>query len=1821
MKHLCQIISAVVLFFAATMAMFGSMGSRHDEVKTDRDGHVLVSLWSDFVKAKEADRPQSAIAVLREIIDRASDEHLAWDFYDGWRNYVDVSYSRDWGAGYNAGSEMKDAVEAFGEPVAVFCARYAKNYGAETDEKIRFVSDNAARLKASENRGFYSFGTTGLPDFLQESISDDYEYLLWYMLSGLYHDAEDFMRISDMLSAEVGESYPSGAYLEFCRIDREWKGAGNESPYEAFCRKYDGKAVALYARQAILEERFRMLSSRLTGDGAAILPEPYTGLSLSDAFSALRKECSDFVRMTAAFSGEEKKIAEGCTGIESMMKQLDSKTIGVEADGDTLRVILRNIKDADLVMKRMEGDVEAEAPLWSTEVENPYCSYYAPDTVNVCLPDKADGDYLFRCISGEVTQECALSLRSVSVAHRLVGDVCEVYIADYQSGRPLENVMVRICDKGAVLHEQTVNSSDGFVSLDMDFGRIPDRQMSRLSLRCEYVDGAGFLRMSPDVYVSAGRVSGQKDGEPNWYCSLYMDRTAFSPGDTVYFKGILYSKDKDGHAHIADAGDDVRVELADSRGKKLDEQSFRVGMYGSFAGKFILPYDGRNGICSMKVSYKGKSPVLYGNRFTVDDFVLPTFTLEFDRTEALFFPGADIEVTGHVTSFTGHDLSAANIRYEVSDYNHVISEGDVVLSADGSFAFSFRDDIAGDYNSYEISVSVIDATGEVHEFRKYLPVSNRFGLDVSLVNEAEGSLTVGEVREYVPGHEKTASVLDGEVADILFSLENSSGDVVADVEIPYVVRRGDEVLSEGTAMSGSIKNVDLTGLPSGEYRIEAGYTAEFVNAAGRDSSLTVRHTLIVLKLNEDESSMDSSAENVFKVIEDGRISLMFGAGSGPVWAVVDLWDSNLSLLRSDLVHLSGEKGEDGSLLRLDYEFLPEYTDNVALEVFYFRSGTRYSFSHTYRRNAEKTALPLEFGSFADRVEPGSECSFSLKTVPGAEVLVAVSDKSADYIRPNLWQRLNLYPDRQISPAISFVTGYERYRPGLADFSIRPVMKNSSYSASRVESADDALRDDVMEFLSSFSPTSETVLADGLRDDFRSTLAFLPFLVADEDGNVDFSFRPSDKISTYYVRVLAHDRGAGSNVIRRELLVTRDVMVSVQPPRYLYGGDKCLLSVAVSNSSADDVTGHLSFSVYGTSSDGEENPMLAVSRPMTVRKGRTSSENFCIDVTEDVLGLSYRILFDGTPGGMSREGQEGHDASCSDGVAGEIPVFPSRQRIVESHSAVLLPGMDRDSLYADLAGRFVNVQGHGAEYKEMPLLDMLYDAVPSAISVSGTDAVSLAKTLYACRLSEWLMSVRNPDIPAVVEVLDADGNPLDGAGRIVQMLQDCANPDGGLAWFPGLKSSLVITSAVLESIAGMRSRGLQDGLSDKVTAAVRYLDSLMVPQKSGSIRYGGISLEEYLYVRTMYPEIPLSVPGGVKPSAAFRKSVRKCLDVRRDDVLEGRILDKARRMAVVMRLSDSRSVRLAKDLGLNKKALSRLCDNLSADAASLMEYAVRHPSGGMYFPNAVMPYRGLLDSELYAHSMICDLLSCYGRCPEKYGEGSGQSCREAMEIADGIRVWILLQKETQQWSSDPAYLNAMASVSDGRESVGEVSALVMSQRFEKPFSDIKAAGNGFGISRKYYVERLTGTPRGILSVSGSWSREELMPGDSLRVGDKVIAVYEMWSMENRSFVEIDAPHPAALSLADQLSGPWYGLTGSRARKSLALFPWNQGYREAKKDRTRYYLEICPEKAASFEEKFFVNRAGTFVSPVVEVRCMYAPYYRANADYDGAMVVHP
>jgi uncharacterized protein YfaS (alpha-2-macroglobulin family) len=259
-------------------------------------------------------------------------------------------------------------------------------------------------------------------------------------------------------------------------------------------------------------------------------------------------------------------------------------------------------------------------------------------------------------------------------------------------------------------------------------------------------------------------------------------------------------------------------------------------------------------------------------------------------------------------------------------------------------------------------------------------------------------------------------------------------------------------------------------------------------------------------------------------------------------------------------------------------------------------------------------------------------------------------------------------------------------------------------------------------------------------------------------------------------------------------------------------------------------------------------------------------------------------------------------------------------------------------------------------------------------------------------------------------------------------------------------------------------------------------------------------------------------------------------------------------------------------------MARLKKQMRGEVESLIEYAVPHTDGGWYYPNAVPSVRGLLGSEAYAHAMICDLL-------RELGEDS---------LADGICVWIMLQKETQQWSNDPGYLAALSSVYESSDSVKDTRVAKISKRYQKPFSRIKAVGNGMKMDIGYFKEDVRG------------NRKEVLPGDTLSVGDKVIAVYSLWSQENRSFVRVSVPRPAALSPADQLSG----MIGGWARGSSGVYPYC--YREVRSDRTIYWVDVFPEEKSSFEEEMFVMQEGKFVTPSAEMECMYSPHYRANSD---------
>jgi hypothetical protein len=535
-------------------------------------------------------------------------------------------------------------------------------------------------------------------------------------------------------------------------------------------------------------------------------------------------------------------------------------------------------------------------------------------------------------------------------------------------------------------------------------------------------------------------------------------------------------------------------------------------------------------------------------------------------------------------------------------------------------------------------------------------------------------------------------------------------------------------------------------------------------------------------------------------------------------------------------------------------------------------------------------------------------------------------------------------------------------------------------------------------------------------------------------------------------------------------------------------------------------------------------------------------------------------------------------------------------------------MSEEDLLESLRRRFVNVSSVGAEYSAVSIMDMLRESLSLVVEADSKDVVSQSEAMYVNLLAAGLQEQEGKPVREYVVA----------AMVAMEKILACANADGGLGWFEGMKSSPIVTASVLDRFAGLRDRGLLnvvseefgedalDAFDEAVTAAVKYLDAVYFSDPDRPSWYGSISVWQYLQVRSMYVGVPFDKSAaqkavGTKEYKEFRKRVKSLLIPKKNERwTDGAVLSKVRMIRIVNNLlGSSYGEELADAWGL--KLSSKLRKSMAIELASLKEYAVKHPSGGMYYPNAVLPFRGLLESEAYAHAMICDLFKELSSDPD-YGDGLA-------EIADAVRIWIMLQKETQEWSSDPGFVEAMAAVYDGSQAVKDTKVVILSKRFSMPFGQIKAAGNGFKVSARYYRE--------IASVGSEPERIELVEGDVLKLGERIVAVYSVWSQENRSFVRLSVPRAACFRPEKQVSG-WAGGWFRPLTYGLYMVsPYS--YREVKADRTLYWIDVFPEEKSLIEEVLFVTQEGRFTSPVAEIECLYAPHYRANDDFGGEVDV--
>jgi len=681
----------------------------------------------------------------------------------------------------------------------------------------------------------------------------------------------------------------------------------------------------------------------------------------------------------------------------------------------------------------------------------------------------------------------------------------------------------------------------------------------------------------------------------------------------------------------------------------------------------------------------------------------------------------------------------------------------------------------------------------------------------------------------------------------------------------------------------------------------------------------------------------------------------------------------------------------------------------------------------------------------------------------------------------------------------------------------------------------------------------------VRDNFNATMAWEPCLRSDDEGNIELNFVGADRLSTYYVQLFAHGKGMKNAVLRKEMKISLPVKVSIVQPLFLYGGDSYTARVTISNSTEVPVRGRVSIRYY----DGDDYKTSQVvgtkSSAVTVPAGGSIPFSVAFDVPSEypVLGILVNFVAD--------DKQYGSDA-----VFVTVPVKIALQTLTEAHSSVLLAGMDREAVIADLRSRFVNADASTLIPVERDILAMIREAIPDSIEPKSTNVLSLTEAYYS---------------NIIARRVGAKGLSDEELGKMMEKIAACQNASGGISWFEGMESSPIVTAVVLQRLAAMPEAKTPLRVED----AVKYLDNSYFDNDSRPWWCGGVSLYTYLHTRSLYPSVEFEKPSG-KTYREFKKSVKEYLTPSKARGFNGEILAKARRLRTLQALLTlPGGTDLAKSWGL--RLSKRVAKSYDADVESLLQYAVQHRSGGVYYPNAVMPWRGLMESELYAHALLCNLFTSAADWGKNASGKPAAYTDEARSTAEGIRLWIMIQKETQQWAKDAAYIEAIACVLNGTPETLATKVVLLSTVFTKPFPEVKAAGNGFTVERQFIVDG-----------------KVLSEGDILHVGDRVEAVYKIWNEENRSFVRLSAHRPASLRPVDQLSGHIGWWFRPMSYGGLSFTP--QGYRNVLSDKTEYWFDSYPEENTSIREEFFVTQEGTFQTPAVEIESLYAPHYRAN-----------
>jgi hypothetical protein len=351
-----------------------------------------------------------------------------------------------------------------------------------------------------------------------------------------------------------------------------------------------------------------------------------------------------------------------------------------------------------------------------------------------------------------------------------------IYILNRTTGQPLEGAEVNSSytatvkkDSVTIIKEYEKKwkvNKQGFIEINND-------QYSTLQIQygndtiSEYVNYKEY-DTPEDVYTKDEFDDLIEFYGENATAYIYTDRSIYRPGQTVFYKAIFITKNKNTGEPMLMNKKNLKgklfsnvykeflkvegpvLEISDPFGKIMDSLKIIPNEFGSVYGSYKIPKTAATGEWDIEPDYIDVDN--HGGSFKVEEYKRPTYELDIIKPLKEIKPGDSFTAAVKVKSFAGAALSNVRIQYNVTayaNYNQRDSVTHLPVSKSDSYSYAdttgftnsdgelkiFIHDTAllkklttmedGWRVSYDIKAEATDATGESYKKDIYINVISR----------------------------------------------------------------------------------------------------------------------------------------------------------------------------------------------------------------------------------------------------------------------------------------------------------------------------------------------------------------------------------------------------------------------------------------------------------------------------------------------------------------------------------------------------------------------------------------------------------------------------------------------------------------------------------------------------------------------------------------------------------------------------------------------------------------------------------------------------------------------------------------------------------------------------------------------------------------------------------------------------------------------------------------------------------------------------------------------------------------------------------------